>query len=258
MAGRSATQLVDIRLVEERRIEESYFQDYAKVHERLERIFEKTPKPLPPQEAERAAEALLAWLSGQAEKSVPVERLTQFLRSGLGHICVELAFVPNYPPELVAARAYDELRRRGWTEAVFDPLEAAEAAKRLAPAEKKAPAARAAAPKAAAAPKNRVSKDPSGGTAAAKSGSKKEDRRMSSIEETGVAPVAPESAEKKAPEAAKKPAPKKAAAPKKPAAKKAAPAKKAVAKKPVAKKAAPAKKAVAKKPVAKKAAPAKK
>ena len=239
MSGRNPTQLLDIRLVEERRIEESYFQDYVKVHERLDRMFERSLKPISGGEADAASAALVAWLSGQSDKNVPVERLTQLLRCGLGHICVELCVRPDLPPETVAANAYDEMQRRGWMESVFDPVKAAVEAKRLGMGEKK--------PR----PKQAGSTNASGKTAAARRISSKEDRAMSNFEEPGKAVVVPEQADavkkpeaKKAP--AKKPAAKKAAA-KKPAAKKAA------AKKPAAKKPA-VKKAVAKKPAVKKAA----
>jgi len=243
MSGRNPTQLLDIRLVEERRIEESYFQDYVKVHERLDRMFERSLKPISGGEADAASAALVAWLSGQSDKNVPVERLTQLLRCGLGHICVELCVRPDLPPEAVAANAYEEMQRRGWMESVFDPVKAAAEAKRLGMGEKK--------PR----PKQAGSTNASGKTAAARRISSKEDRAMSNFEEPGKAVVVPEQADavkkpeaKKAP--AKKPAAKKAAA-KKPAAKKAV-AKKPAAKKVAAKKPA-AKKAVAKKPVAKKA-----
>jgi hypothetical protein len=275
MSGRNPTQLLDIRLVEERRIEESYFQDYVKVHERLDRMFERSLKPISGGEADAASAALVAWLSGQSDKNVPVERLTQLLRCGLGHICVELCVRPDLPPEAIAANAYEEMQRRGWMESVFDPVKAAAEAKRLGMGEKK--------PR----PKQTGSTNASGKTAAARRISSKEERAMSNFEEPGKAVVVPEQADavkkpeaKKAPAkkpaakkaAAKKPAAKKAPAEKKPAAKKVAAkkpaAKKAVAKKPVAKKAVAkkpaakkvaakkpvAKKAVAKKPVAKKAA----
>jgi DNA polymerase III gamma/tau subunit len=276
MAGRSPTQLLDIHLVEERRIEESYFQDYAKVHERLDRLFEREPKPLPPERAEVAKATLLAWLSGQAEKSVPIERLTQLLRCGLGHICVELFLADGLAAEAVAAQAYEELRRRDWVEVVFDPVLAAAEALRLGLGEKKAHRA------------GTGSNNASGKTTAARRISKKEDREMSSIDESGKANVVPEQVENKKPDAEaaaeKKVAPKKAPAAKKPAApkaeKKAAPAakkpaaakpkavkkvaekkvavKKVAEKKAPAKKAAPAKKVAVKKAPAKKAAPAKK
>ena len=45
MAGRSAAQLVDIRLVEEKRIDDSLFQDYARIHERIDRALDRRPDP---------------------------------------------------------------------------------------------------------------------------------------------------------------------------------------------------------------------
>ena len=59
MAGRSAAQLVDIRLVEDKRIDDSYFQDYAKIHERLERVLDKLPKPLSDDVVEAQADAFV-------------------------------------------------------------------------------------------------------------------------------------------------------------------------------------------------------
>jgi len=241
MPGRSPTQLLDIHLVEERRIEESYFQDYVKVHERLERMFEKSVKPLPPSEGDSMALVLAAWLSVQAEKNVPAERLTMLYRCGLGHICVELCFSTLIPPEAVALAAYEEMKRRSWVEAVFDPVAAALEAKRLGLLERKAH------------PKPVASTNASDKTTVAKRITRKEDREMSNIDEAGKATVVPEQNEAaKKPEAeVKKPVAKKPAA-----AKKAPVAKKPAAKKPVAKKVAekkaPAKKVVAKKPVAKK------
>jgi hypothetical protein len=243
-------QLLDIHLVEERRIEESYFQDYVKVHERLDRMFERSLKPISGAEADAAAAALVAWLSGQAEKNVPVEKLTMLLRCGLGHICVETCVRPDLPPEAVAANAYEEMSRRGWMGAVFDPVAAAAEAKRLGVNDRK--------------PKHSGSTNASGKHTAARRIRTKEDRAMSNIDEFGKTMVPeqadavkkPEAAPAKKP-AAKKPAAKKAAPAKKPAAKKVA-AKKPAAKKPAAKKVAakkPApKKVAAKKPAAKKVA----
>jgi hypothetical protein len=275
MAGRSPTQLLDIRLVEEKRIDESYFQDYVKVHERLDRIFERRAKPLAVEECEAAAEALVAWLSIQSEKNLPPERLTHHLRCGLGHICVEMYASPDLTPEAVASSAYDELCRRGWADAVFDPVAAAAIAKRLGIVERKPPEKRPepspkrAAPRPSPKPTNASGKT----TAAKKIVKSKEERVMSNIEEPGKVAVAPAAAQEKEPEkkvpakktpakkaAAKKVAEKKPVA-KKPAAKKAV-AKKVAAKKPAAKKTAAkkpaaskmAEKKTAKKPVAKKAA----
>ena len=235
MPERNPTQLLDIRLVEERHLEESYFQDYVKVHERLDKMFERSLKPISGGDADAAAAALLAWLSLQAEKNVPVERLTHLLRCGLGHVCIELCVRPDLPPEAVASNAHEEMLHRGWTGAIFDPGKAAAEAKRLGMGEKK--------PR----PKPVRSTNASGKTAAARRISSKEDRAMSNFEEPGKVTIAPVQAEP-----AKKPAVKKAAVAKKPAAKKAAVAKKPAVKKAAAKKPA-AKKAVAKKPAVKKA-----
>lgn len=256
MAGRSPTQLLDIRLVEERRIDESYFQDYVKVHERLDRIFERRAKPLAVEECEAAAEALVAWLSIQSEKNVPPERLTHHLRCGLGHICVEMYASPDLSPEAVASSAYDELRRRGWADAVFDPVAAAAIAKRLGivehkPSEKRPePSPKRAAPRPSPKPTNASGKT----TAAQKIITSKEERVMSNIEEPGKVAVAPAAAQEKELE---KKVPAKKTSSKKAGAKKLA-AKKVAEKTPVAKKSAAkkvvAKKVAAKKPTAKKSA----
>jgi hypothetical protein len=255
MAGRSPTQLLDIRLVEERRIDESYFQDYVKVHERLDKIFEKRDKPLAAEEGAAAAEALVAWLSIQSDKSVPAERLTHYLRCGLGHICVEMFDSPDLSPEFIASSAHDELCRRGWADATFDPVAAAAIAKRLGivehkPAEKRPePSPKRAAPRLSPNPTNASGKT----TAARKIAKNKEERAMSNIDEPGKVAAAPAAAQEKEPE--KKVQPVKKAVAKKPAAKKVA-EKKPAAKKPAAKKVAaskPAEKKTAKKPLAKKA-----
>jgi histone H1/5 len=271
MAGRSPMQLLDIHLVELRHIEESYFQDYAKVHEHVEKLLAKQARPLAPADADIAAGMLLGWLSNQAEKNVPPDRLAHFYRCGLGHICAELCSSPASSPEEIAARAYEEMKSRGWLDAAFDAAAAAAEAKRFGLDEKKAHA------------RAPVSTNASGkSTVAKRISTRKEDRAMSNIDEPGKATVEPEQqaesvkAQVAAP-AAKKPVAKKAAAAKpkaekKPVAKKAAAVKPKAEKKPVAKKAAAAKpkaekkvaakkpvakKLVAKKPVAKKAAAAK-
>ena len=244
MPGRSPTQLLDIHLVEERHIEESYFQDYAKVHERLEKMFEKGAKPMSPADADAAVSGLAAWLMGQAEKNVPQERLTQLYRSGLGHVCVELCAAADLAPEAIAARAYDEMKRRGWDTAVFDPVWAATEARRLGIGEKRGQTRKVG------------SSNAPGKTGVVKRIGTKEDRAMSNFEEPGKATVVPEQAEAaKKPEAeVKKPAaPRKKAAAAKPAA-----PKKIAEKKPALAKPAPKKPAAAKKLAEKKAAPAKK
>jgi histone H1/5 len=261
MAGRSAAQLVDIRLVEDKRIDDSYFQDYAKIHERLERVLEKEPKPLPEAVALAQADAFVAWLSGQSAKNAPPERSSMLLRCGLGHICAEMiAAPPSLSLEEIAARAYAELQRRGWDLAVYDPEVAAEAVRRVEEA------AKAAAPRSRARAASGVKKEPSsaaknaGVTTKVRKGTPKVAVAKAA---TKAAPAKKEAlmVEKKKsparkPAAAKKAPAKKAGAKKKVAAKKTTakkPAAKRVAKKAVAKKAT-AKKAVAKKPAAKKAA----
>jgi hypothetical protein len=266
MAGRSAAQLVDIRLVEDKRIDDSYFQDYGKIHERLERILEKEPKPLREAEANAQADAFVAWLSGQEAKGVPAERLSMFLRVGLGHICAEMiAAPPSLSLDEIAARAFAELQRRGWDLAVYDPEVAADAVKRVEDAAKAARAKGGSGMKkepSSAAKHAGVSAKVAKGTpkvAVAKASPKAAPAKKEALMiEKKKSPAKPAAA-KKAPAkkaAAKKPAAKKPAAKK--VAEKKAPAKKAAAKKPAAKKAVAkkpvAKKAAAKKPVAKRAA----
>jgi histone H1/5 len=272
MADRSAAQLVEIRLVELKRVDESYFQDYAKVHERLERRLEKEPRPLSPATVSDVADELVAWLSTLAAKNFPNDRLSHLLRVGLGHLCAELIVVnPHLPQEEVAIRAYAELQRRGWDLAMYDPEVAAAALKRSQASDASRGKARS------------HSKKPSSGAqdsdankkvignpkvaavkAASKAAPAKKEALMALEKKSSPAKPAKKPAAKKAvakkavakKPAAKKPTAKKVAA-KKPVAKKAV-AKKAAAKKPVAKKAVAkkpaAKKAVAKKPAVKKAA----
>ena len=132
MSDKRAAQLVEVRLVELKRVDESLFQDYAKVHERLERRLEKEPRPLSPQTVSDVADELVAWLSTLAAKNTSNDRLSQLLRVGLGHLCAELIVVyPHLPQEEVALRAYAELQRRGWDLATYDPEVAAAASKRV-------------------------------------------------------------------------------------------------------------------------------
>ena len=254
MAGRSAAQLVDIRLVEDKRIDDSYFQDYAKIHERLERVLEKEPKPMRDPQANAQADAFVAWLAGQSAKGLSNERLSMLLRCGLGHICAEMiAAPPSLSLDEIAARAYAELQRRGWDLAVYDPEVAADAVKRVEEA------AKAAGSRARAGTKKDPSSAPAGAGVISKVG-KGTPKVAVAKASTKAAPAKKEAhmiEKKKSPAkpAAAKKAPAKKAAAKKPAAKK--PAKKVAEKKAPAKKAAAkkpaAKKAVAKKPVAKKA-----
>ncbi len=238
MAGKSAVQLVDVRLVEFKRIDEAFFQDYAKIHERLERMLDKEPRPLSEETVSIVADELIAWLAGQAAKNVPNDRLSQYLRVGLGHLCSQMIVVPhNLPVEEAAIRAYAELQRRGWDLATYDPEVAAQALRRVSSIE----AARA---------RSKSKKPSSAGKAAGVKkkviGNPKVAATKAVVKAASAKKEAHMALEKKA--AAKKPAAKKAVAKK--------PAKKAAAKKPAAKKAVakkPVKKAAAKKPAAKKA-----
>jgi len=270
MAGRSAAQLIDIRLVEEKRIDDSLFQDYARIHERLERSLESAPRPIDEETAQKVRDQLLASLAGQAAKAVPHERLSQFLRCGLGHICAELCAVPGLPLEEVARRAYEELGRRGWDAAEFE-LGAAQAAlvrveeaakvSRLSSTTKKknAPSAR------SVGTKKKVSEGiPNVASAKTeKAAQAKKEAPMMSEKKAAPArkPVPKAAAAKKTAVSAAKTATKKAAVAKKPAAKKLAekrtptrkPTAKAVARKPAVRKAVRAASSAAKKPAAKKA-----
>ena len=71
MADRSAAQLVEIRLVELKRVDASYFQDYAKVHERLERRLDKEPRPLAPQTVSDVADELVVGCRRSPPKTIP-------------------------------------------------------------------------------------------------------------------------------------------------------------------------------------------
>jgi len=243
--SRSAAQLVEVRLVELKRVGDSYFQDYAKVHERLERRLDKEPRPLSAEVVSLVADEIVAWLATLAAKNIPYERLSHMLRVGLGHLCAELIiFNPHLPKDEVAIRAYAELQRRGWDLATYDPEVAQAALKRVQSLE-------------TARGKSRShSKKPS---SSVKAGDVKKkvigNPKVAAVKAKKAAPAKKEAlmalAKKSSPAKAKKPAAKKVAA-KKPAAKKAV-AKKPAAKKVAAKKPA-AKKAVAKKPAVKKAA----
>ncbi|MDP3176901.1 MAG: hypothetical protein Q8M76_03285, partial [Spirochaetaceae bacterium] len=268
MAEKSAAQLVDVRLVEFKRIDESHFQDYAKVHERIERALDKASRPLNSEAANLAADMLVAWLAGQAAKNAPLERISQFLRVGLGHICAEIVWGPHLPPEEIAARAYAELQRRGWDQAIFDLEDAEGAAKRIEALE----AAKVAERSRAAHKKPSSEGEPADDKKKVSIGNPKiavaeADKKAAPAKKEAL--MALEKKASSAKSAAKKAAPAKTVAKKaaaKPAAKKVAEktakkpaAKKAVAKKPVAakkvaeKKPAAAKKVVAKKPAVKKA-----
>jgi histone H1/5 len=274
--SRSAAQLVEVRLVEFKRVGDSYFQDYAKVHERLERRLDKEPRPLSAETVSLVADEIVAWLATLAVKNYTYERLSHMLRVGLGHLCAELIVVnPHLPQEEVAIRAYAELQRRGWDLATYDPEVAQAALKRVQSLEASRGKARSQSKKPSSAAKSvgvkkKVIGNPKvAAVKAIKAAPAKKEALMALEKKSSPAKSAKKPAAKKV--AAKKPAAKKAAA-KKPAAKKAVAkkpaakkavakkpaAKKAVAKKPAAKKAAAkkpaAKKAVAKKPVAKKAA----
>ena len=295
MADRSAAQLVENRLVELKRVDASYNQDYARVHERLARRLEKEPRPLSQSIVSDVADEFVAWLSTLSAKNIPNDRLSHMLRVGLGHLCTEFIIVnPHLPQEEVAIRSYAELQRRGWDLATYDPEVAASASKRVKVLEaakekarshskKPSPGAKVpdvnkkvignpkvaavmAASKAAPAKKEALmalEKKSSPAKAAKKVVAKKPAAKKVVAKKPAAKKAAPAKAGAKKPVAkkvvAKKPVAKKVVA-KKPVAKKVAAkkpvAKKVVAKKPVAKKATPAKTA-AKKPVAKKAAPAK-
>jgi histone H1/5 len=132
MADRSAAQLVEVRLVELKRVDDSYSQDYAKVHERLARRLEKEAHPLSSDTVSLVSDELVAWLATLAAKNYSPDRLSHMLRVGLGHLCTEYIVVnPHLPQEEVAIRAYAELQRRGWDLATYDPEVAQAALKRM-------------------------------------------------------------------------------------------------------------------------------
>ena len=269
--SRSAAQLVEVRLIELKRVGDSYFQDYAKVHERLERRLDKEARPLSAEVVSLVADEIVAWLATLAVKNIPYERLSHMLRVGLGHLCAELIiFNPHLPKDEVAIRAYAELQRRGWDLATYDPEVAQAALKRVQSLEAARSKARShsrkpsSAVKAAGVKKKVIGNPKVAAVKANKAAPAKKEALMalekkSSPAKSAKKPAAKKVAAKKV--VAKKPAAKKVVA-KKPAAKKAVAkkpaAKKAVAKKPAAKKAVAkkpaAKKAVAKKPAAKKPA----
>ncbi len=260
MAERNPVAVLDIRLVEDKLIDETYFQDYQKVHEKLERVLEKAPKPLDAPSFERAEEQLLAWLYGHEAKKDAGDRLTSLLRCGLGHLCVAMSVASEVGlgADSIVARALGELRSRGWATRIFDPQAAAQAAAKFATLEKKSTPAR---------PVSRKKVTASGKTGARQRSEKEVSAMSDANQNSGMSGAAPaEGAASKTadakPKAVRKPAAKKPAAKKvavkKPAAAKKPAVKKVVAKKPAVKKVAakkPAvKKVVAKKPAVKKVA----
>ena len=258
MSERNPVAVLDIRLVEDKSIDETFFQDYQKVHEKLERVLEKIPKPLDDPSFGLVEEQLLAWLHVQEARKDAGDRLTSLLRCGLGHLCVarRAGTQPGLPIDEIVALAMGDLKTRGWAARIFDPEAAAIAAKKFAVSEKKSTSAR---------PASRKNDTAAGKTGARQRSEKEVSAMDDSNQVSGVAGASPTDAAAKAadakPKAAKKPVAKKPAVKKavekKPAVKKVAEkkpaAKKVVAKKPAAKKVA-VKKPVAKKPAVKKVA----
>jgi hypothetical protein len=276
MDDRSAAQLVEVRLVELKRVDDSFSQDFVKVHERLGRRLEKEAHPLSSDTVSLVSDELVAWLATLAAKNYSPDRLSHMLRVGLGHLCAEYVVVnPHLPQVEVAIRAYAELQRRGWDLATYDPEVAQAALKRMQSLE----AARGKSKKPSSSAKTggvnkKVIGNPKIAEVKANKATPAKKEALMALEKKSSPAKAKKPAAKKAvakKTTAKKPAAKKAVAKKvvakKPAAKKtvakkataakAVGAKKAVAKKASAAKATGAKKAVAKKPAVKKAAAAK-
>jgi histone H1/5 len=257
MADRSAAQLVEVRLVELKRVDDSYSQDYAKVHERLVRRLEKEAHPLSSDTVSLVSDELVAYFATLAAKNYSPDRLSHMLRVGLGHLCAEYVVVnPHLPQEEVAIRAYAELQRRGWDLATYDPEVAQAALKRMQSLE----AARGKSKKPSSSAKagsvnKKVICNPKIAEAKAKKATPAKKEALMALEKKSSPAKAKKPVATKA--TAKKSVAKKASAVKAVGAKKESLAKLAQAKKAVAKKTSAAKAVVAKKP-ATKAAVAKK
>ncbi|HUX38915.1 MAG TPA: histone H1-like repetitive region-containing protein [Rectinemataceae bacterium] len=252
MSERIPVGFLDIRLVEEKLIDETILQDYRKVHEKLERLLDKVDGPLVGAALDGIEGQFLAWLSTHEARRDEDGRLTSLLRCGLGHLA--LAFAASSDPSgPVVDRAMAEFKARGWDARVFDPVLAEAAAKKYASLEKKI------APEVPASNRH----PQAAGKTGARQRIQKEGSAMSDPTNAGAMPAPAESPASvpAKPKVARKPrAPKAEAAVKKAPAKKAAAPKKAADKKVAAKKPAAAAKKVAapKKVAAKKPAAAKK
>lgn len=278
MSEKNPVAVLDIRLVDEKLIGDAFFQDYKKVHERVDQLLVNAGKPYDDTVVAGIEGQLLAWLHSQEGEPSVEGRLDSLYRCGLAHVCVAIVSWVESGLGLddIVSRSLGEMRARGWADRHYDVELAESAAARYPTTEKKSAPGKSASILHV--------------TAAGKSGARQWKKEVSTMNDgtqdsgsamAGTAPVAPadkpveakvakrgprKAAAKKAPAkkaAAAKPKPEKKVAAKKAPAKKAAAPKKAAAAKPKAEKkvAAPkkavAKKAAPKKAVAKKAAPKK-
>ncbi|MEI6385637.1 MAG: histone H1-like repetitive region-containing protein [Spirochaetota bacterium] len=266
MSEKNPVAVLDIRLVDEKLIGDAFFQDYKKVHERVDQLLEHAGKPYDDTVIAGIEGQLLAWLRPQEAAASVEGRLDSLFRCGLAHVCVAIVSWVDSGLGLddIVSRSLGEMRARGWADRHYDPGLAEAAAVRYPATEKKSAPGK---------PASILHV-----TAAGKSGSRQWKKEVSTMNDgtqdsgsamAGTVPVAPadkpveakvakrgprKAAAKKAP--AKKAAAAKPKAEKKVAAKK-APAKKAAAKPKPEKKLAAKKVAAPKKAVAKKAAPKK-
>ena len=80
MSERNPVGFLDIRLVEEKLIDETILQDYRKVHEKLERLLDKVARPIDDASLLAVEEQFLAWLHSHEARKDEEERRTSLLR----------------------------------------------------------------------------------------------------------------------------------------------------------------------------------
>ena len=227
MADKKAALKLDSRLASEGIVQNEFLADYPKVHSMLNTYLKKTGAALTDENFAVGEEKLRDWLMVLVKKNVPSERLTDYLRVGLAHLCHD--FIESNNKELSLDdnidRALKSFRARKYSRCVFKVSEKKalerirmekENAVSKKSADKKMPAKKDTAKKAAPkkiADKKTEAKKPAKKAAPKKVAVKKADAKKAAPKKVAVKKVA-----------VKKVAPKKVVvkkiAPKKPAAKK--------------------------------------
>jgi hypothetical protein len=89
MAVSKLTKMFDERLVKEGILNGNYSKDFPQVHKMLNTYVRKTGKILSEDNFVKGDEALRKWLMILYKKGAAQEKLTAYLRSGLGHLCLD-------------------------------------------------------------------------------------------------------------------------------------------------------------------------
>ncbi len=124
MADSKLVALLDDKLLADRIIDKAYAADYQKVHKKLNTHVRNRGGTLTDELFAKGEEVLRSWLHVLSKQGASQEKLTSYLRCGLGHLCYDYvnSTYETIGPEDLATRALQSFKKRNYQKSFYRPV----------------------------------------------------------------------------------------------------------------------------------------